>query len=251
MSPRPRKASDEEVFTAAHRAMSRLGPAQLTLGEIAAEAGLTPGALVQRFGSKRGLLLALAEQSADSPRAMFAGLRAAHASPLAALEAYADCFAQMGESPGALAHHLAYLQIDLTDPEFHRHTRAMARATDEALRELLDAAVAAGELAANADTAGLARAVQVTLSGSLMTWAFSRDGPATDWVRTDLDAVLRPFLAASGPAGERRAVTGTGQGGGQPPASPRGRRRRGRRSNGPSTIARATTAPEPLCFPLH
>ena len=69
MSPRPRKASDAEVFAAAHRVMSRLGPGQLTLGAIAAEAGLTPGALVQRFGSKRGLLLVLAEQSADSPRA--------------------------------------------------------------------------------------------------------------------------------------------------------------------------------------
>src|SRR5262245_52177127 len=147
MSPRPRKASDAEVFAAAHRAMSRLGPSRLTLGDIAAEAGLTPGALVQRFGSKRGLMLALAEQGAGSPRAMFAELRAAHASPLAALRAYADCFARMGESPGALAHHLAYLQVDLTDPDFHRHTRAMAVATGEAIRELLDVAVAAGELA--------------------------------------------------------------------------------------------------------
>src|SRR5262245_8316850 len=168
MSPRPRKASDAEVFAAAHRVMSRLGPSQLTLAEIAAEAGLTPGALVQRFGSKRGLLLALAEQSADSPRATFAELRAAHGAPLAALRAYADCFAGMADSPGALAHHLAYLQVDLTDPEFYRHTRAMARATDEALRALLDAAVAAGELAPGVDTVALARTVQVTLSGSLM-----------------------------------------------------------------------------------
>ena len=49
MSPRPRKASDAEVFAAASRVMSRLGPAQVTLADIAAEAGLTAGALVQRF----------------------------------------------------------------------------------------------------------------------------------------------------------------------------------------------------------
>src|SRR4051794_31155491 len=182
MSPRARKASDEEVFAAAGRVMSRVGPSRLTLVDIAAEVGLTPGALVQRFGSKRQLLLALAERSADSPRAMFDELRAAHASPLGALRAYADCFARMGESPGALAHHLAYLQVDLTDPEFHRHTHALARATGAALRELLDAAVAAGELAATVDTVALAHAVQVTLSGSLLTWAFERDGPATDRV---------------------------------------------------------------------
>jgi AcrR family transcriptional regulator len=224
MCPRPRKATDAEVFAAAHRVMSRRGPAQLTLGEIAAEAGLTAGALVQRFGSKRGLLLALAERSADSPRALFAELRAAHASPLAALRAYADCFAQMGESPGALAHHLAYLQIDLTDSEFHHHTRAMARATGVALRELLDASVAAGELVSSVDTGGLARAVQVTLSGSLITWAFEREGSAADWMRTDLDAVLRPFLVTSGPATRPKTKNRTRRGAEWRPV-PRRRRR--------------------------
>src|SRR5919198_3056525 len=112
MSPRPRKASDNEVFAAVGRTMVRVGPAQLTLAEIAAEAGLTAGALVQRFGSKRGLLLAMSEHVARTTDEFFTELRAAHASPLAALRTYASCFAQMGESAGALAHHLAYLQPD-------------------------------------------------------------------------------------------------------------------------------------------
>jgi AcrR family transcriptional regulator len=228
MSPRARKASDDEVFAAAQRVMSRAGPAQLRLADIAAEAGLTPGALVQRFGSKRGLLLALAAQSADIPRETFAQLRAAHASPLAALRAYADCFARMGESPGALAHHLAYLQIDLTDPEFHRHTRTLALATGDALRELLDAAVDAGELAPTVDTVALARMVQVTLNGSLMTWAFYRVGLAADWVREDLDAVLGPLSGACGPASERRPAPGTGRDGGSSLAPARRAPRGGR-----------------------
>jgi AcrR family transcriptional regulator len=194
MSPRARKASDEQVFAAAMRAMSRSGPAQLTLGEIAAEAGLTPAALVQRFGSKRKLLLALAEQAADAPRVMFAELRASHRSPLGALREYARCMAQMGSTPGALAHNLAYLQIDLTDPDFHRHTRAMAVATGNALLELLDAAESARELAKGTDTAALTRLVQTILSGSLISWAFYRDGTAEDWVLEDLESVLRPHL---------------------------------------------------------
>jgi AcrR family transcriptional regulator len=212
MCSRPRKASDSDVFAAAQRVMSRVGPAQLKLSDIAAESGLTSGALVQRFGSKRGLLLALAAASEDMPRETFAQFREAHASPLAALRAYADCFAQMAESPGALAHHLAYLQIDLTDPDFHKHTHAMARATIEGLRALLDAAVAAKELARSVDTVALARMVQVTLSGSLMTWAFHRDGPAANWVREDLDAVLRPVSVASAPRSTRRKPkSGRGQ----------------------------------------
>ena len=43
--------------------MLRRGPAELTLRAIAAEAEVTPGALVQRFGSKREL------QHAHAPHA--------------------------------------------------------------------------------------------------------------------------------------------------------------------------------------
>jgi AcrR family transcriptional regulator len=187
--------SDEEVFAAAHRIASRRRPGQWTLSDIAVEAGLTAGALVQRFGSKRRLMIALTEQLASATPAMFAELRAKHRSPLAALRAYADCIAQMGESPGALAHHLAYLQLDLTDPDLHRHVRAQACASRAEIRELLEGAVDAGELAAGIDTQALARAVEVTLSGSLMTWNFYQDGPAATCVREDLDALLRRFSA--------------------------------------------------------
>jgi AcrR family transcriptional regulator len=197
MSPRPRKASDADIMAAAHRVMSRLGPAQWTLADIAGEAGLTAGALVQRFGSKRGLLVALTGKVAESVPEMFALLRATQRSPLAVIRAYAECMAQMGDSPRALAHHLAYLQLDLTDPDLHKHVRAQASATRLALRGLLEEAVLAGELAPDVDTAALARAVEVTLSGSLLTWAFYQDGPAVSCVRQDLDVLLGRYVATS------------------------------------------------------
>ena len=64
---------------AAQRAMSRLGPGELTLADIAGEAGVTAGLLVQRFGSKRELLLALAERFSGGTAEMFAELRGAAA----------------------------------------------------------------------------------------------------------------------------------------------------------------------------
>src|SRR6478609_2472031 len=66
MSPRRRKAEDVDVFAALVRVMQRCGPAELTLREIAAEAGVTAGALVQRFGSKRAMLLAHARYAAGT-----------------------------------------------------------------------------------------------------------------------------------------------------------------------------------------
>ncbi len=204
MSPRPKKATDADVFDAAYRVMARLGPAELTLAEIAGEAGVTAGALVQRFGSKRGLLLALMEAVAASADTMLTSLRAGHESPVEALYAYADCVAAMGDSPAALAHSLGWLQMDLTDPDFHRYAKAHAVAARSVLREWVEEAVAAKELKRGTDAAALARAIEVTLRGSLMTWAFYQDGSATDWLRHDLTALLEPQRPAAKPRKRRR-----------------------------------------------
>ena len=74
MSPRPRQASDEAILAAAFRAIARLGPAKLTLADVAAEAGLSAAALVQRFGSKRALLLATAADAAGGSDYIFPAL---------------------------------------------------------------------------------------------------------------------------------------------------------------------------------
>ena len=194
MSPRPRKVSDEEIFAATYRAMTRLGPGELTLAEIAGEAGVTAGALSQRFGSKRQLLLALAEGAATSAGDFIHELRTKHRSPLATIRAYAECLAHLAESPGALARSLAYLQIDLADADFRQHLVVQARATRAAFDELLIEAVAAGELVRSTDTRSLARSLEVTLNGSLMTYAFYQEGTAARWLRGNCDAILGPYL---------------------------------------------------------
>lgn len=193
MSPRPRKVSDEQVFMATIRAMERLGPGELTLAEIAAEAGVTAGALVQRFGSKRELLLTLSRLAADGSGAMVRGLAAKHASPLAALRAYARGFAHLAASPAALARNLAYLHVDLTDDDFRVNLLAQSRGTRAAIVELLAAAVAARELVPNADVGRLARSVETMLGGSLLTWATYREGTAAAWLAADLEAVIAPY----------------------------------------------------------
>jgi AcrR family transcriptional regulator len=194
VTPRPRKVSDDDVFAAAYRAMTRLGPAELTLAEIAGEAGVTAGALVQRFGSKRQLQLALAEGAAQFAGDFIRGLRAKHKSPLAAIRDYADCMAHLAESPAALARSLAYLQTDISDPDFRKHLLVQSKATRSGMIELLHDAVDARELRAGTDVAKLARIIETVLSGALLTWGIYREGSAERWLRDHVEAVLAPHL---------------------------------------------------------
>ena len=119
------------------------------------------------------------------------------------MRAYAECMAQLAQSPAALARNLAYLQIDLADPDFREQLAVQAKATRAGLIDLLTDAVAAGELKRGTDVAALARTVEAIVSGSLMTWAFYSEGPAERWIRDDVNAVLTPHLR-DGPRAQKK-----------------------------------------------
>lgn len=199
---RPRKVSDEEVYAAAMRAMSRVGPGELTLAHIADEAGVTAGALVQRFGSKRQLLVTMSGLLSTATSEFFQQLRAQSESPLDVVRAYAECMAGMAPTPASLLRNFAYLQADLADPDIRRHIVAQSRAVRRELSALLEEAVSRGELSRDTDVVALGRNIEALISGALLTWAFHEEGSAAAWLRSHIDALLGPHVRA----GRKRSV---------------------------------------------
>jgi AcrR family transcriptional regulator len=198
MSPRPRTKDDATILDAAGRIISRMGPAKFTLADVAREVGLSAATLVQRFGSKRGLMLALAGSARDSVEACFAAVRTANASPLKALVAAATEMTKYVQSPEEMANHLAFLQTDLSDPDFYSVMLENSIRIEAGYRGLLDDAVAAGELKP-CNTVRLARAVGAMSGGSLIGWAVYREGTAEAWVRADLATLLDPYRSTGRP----------------------------------------------------
>lgn len=180
--------------------MARVEPDKLTLALVGQEAGITAGALVQRFGSKLGLMRAFTARFAGGAEEMLQYMRSKAGSPLGALEAYASSVAGMAESPATLAHHLAYLQMDLTDPEMFAHVREHAVATRQALVRWIEEAIRAGDLRRDTDALSLARLVHATASGSMLGYAFFREGTPDQWVRQDLAIALGPYRTPAAPS---------------------------------------------------
>ena len=195
MSPRRRKAEDADVFAAMGRVMRRVGPADVTLAAIAAEAGVTASALVQRFGSKRELVLAHWRQTPAGGDDQKPQRRAPTQSALSALRATAAGFAKLAASPRAALRNLAYMHSDWSDPALRRHVLRHFLAARARVQQLLDDAVSEGELRTDTDIQTLTRMIEVTLFGSFLTWTMHREGSAATRVREDLDATLRPYLA--------------------------------------------------------
>lgn len=206
---RPRTVSDADILAAAARAVATVGPARLTLAVVAASAGVSPATLVQRFGSKRALLLHLARSASAHARAEARAARAASPSPLAAARRILVAFADMADSPEEMAHHLAFLQMDLTDPDFHQLARAHALEQERQVRRLLTDAVTAGELRPG-NAGARSRALLAATNGSLLRWAIVRTGSAARWLARDLEVVLeswRPVAPAHATRTRRASST--------------------------------------------
>lgn len=155
---------------------------------------LNAGLLVQRFGSKRDLLLSLSERFSGGTKEMFDELRKGRRSPLATLRAYSDCMAHLAANPATFARNFAYLQIDLTDPDFRKHLAKHAKASREEIEQLIREAIKANGLVASTNPRQLARTIEAVVSGSMSSWAILQEGAAAKWMRRDLDAVLKPYV---------------------------------------------------------
>lgn len=195
--PRPRTVDDGAILAAAVEAIGEVGPSGLTLAGVAEKVGLTAPTLMQRFGSRRGLLLAVAEAGGEWAPQKFRDAMRRYPSPLKALVTALRAMTAGVSSPEAMANNLAFLQLDLSDPEFHKQAQAQARRVRDSIAALLSDAVVAGELRPDTDTARLAEAVEAVYNGALVTWAVHRRGAVGSWVARQVETVLAPHRVAA------------------------------------------------------
>jgi AcrR family transcriptional regulator len=191
---RPRLISDDTILDATRQVLAELGPAKLTLAAVGARVGLAPPTLMQRFGNKRGLLLASA---ARSPLMVLRAAEVADArntSPLATLRDFALSSVAHIKHREELGNGLGFVQLDAADPEFREHALAHSAAIGDSCARLLQAAQEAGELKPDADVPALARLTLVCFNGALQVWAVNGWGSLTDFMRDQLELLLSPYL---------------------------------------------------------
>jgi AcrR family transcriptional regulator len=189
VSPRPRSVEDADIFAAIESVISRVGPTALTVALVAKEAGLAPSSLIQRFGSKRSLLLAFATRAADGPTEVFVRAREAETNPLRAIRWGLRAMAGSVRTRERLSNHLAFLQIDLNDAAFRKLARAHGDAMRTSLTLLL--AEARGKGLTDLDPKRAAVDLQVIYNGALVTWAVHGQGSLDEFLDRSLDAVLQ------------------------------------------------------------
>ena len=191
---RPRLVSDDVILDATREVLAELGPVKLTLAAVGSRVGLAPPTLMQRFGSKRGLLLASAARSPVMVRRLAELVAGRNTSPLATLRDFALSAVAHIEHREQLGNGLGFVQLDVADPEFRQHALAHSAAIVETCDRFYRAAVEAGELRADTDVPALARHTLVCFDGALQVWAVNGWGSLTEFLGEQLDLMIAPYL---------------------------------------------------------
>jgi AcrR family transcriptional regulator len=189
---------DSAILHAAAKIVSQTGPDNFTLADVGKEVGLSAATLVQRFGSKRLLMLAMLQQMTSMVNGRFAANLAEGSTPLESLYSAAMDRADPTHGPENLANALAFLFMQLGDPDFQAIAAASAKHAVDAYRTMLDNAIEVGELLpVGIDTQELAETIHSMTLGSLMMWVVNHDTGPKPRTRRDLDTLLRPYRRAN------------------------------------------------------
>lgn len=171
---RPVVIQDDEIFNAVYRVLTQQGPGRMTLAAVASEVGTSGPALIKRFGSRRGLMLAFSHWGVEKSRASFRDEPRDAASPLGTLR---DSLLiptgpdlHQGTGIQEYSHIVQFYFGEALDPEIRelwgQWTDIYEQETVQHLRE----AIAAGELRDDSDPEQLGHALHAAMTGIVVLW---------------------------------------------------------------------------------
>jgi AcrR family transcriptional regulator len=179
----------QNIIEAAWRCAGRKGFADLTVDEVCAEGGLSKGAFYGYFDTKQGLLLALLEEDAGVLDRIMEQLQGTPTSNVERLRRFTRAMLERGEQPGRVQVRADLWAAMLTERAGRQRFSASVRRRREMLREWVDAAAKAGELA---DVPANAFAAILLALGDGLTLHAGLDPAGFRWpnIRRALDTLL-------------------------------------------------------------
>ena len=192
---RPRTVSDEAIYAAAVDVLADHGVSGLTLARVAERLHVTPAAVRQRFGSKKGLLTEVARQRTSGVEAGFELAGRSQPTRLQALEAALLARIEGLTDPRRLANAVSTYVDSASDPDLRAYFADELAAMEREVGRLLEEAHAAGEFDREAGPT-LASTVFAAFEGVVTLWAIAPRGRVEDRVHETLEVLLGAFSPA-------------------------------------------------------
>lgn len=188
---RPRKTGDDTLLDHAEATLRERGVAGLTLQAVAGRAGVSAAGLVKRFGSKRGMLVAIDRRWLDRLADVLDAVVADRAGPVERVRGLALVWFAGMDDRTIVVNVLSALANDLLDDELRGLLGQGWGLLAGRIEQEIAAAHAAGELLRSPPPTQAAALLLALAEGIRLTWAVNPAGGLMSRAEYDIDHLLR------------------------------------------------------------
>lgn len=187
---RIKNIQDAEVLEKALIVISELGPDTFSLADVGEATGLAPSTLLQRFGSKRDLLVLAAKHANIKLQKDLEELSEKKISWRKELEALFCAVPEGFGSRKDIANSLGLLKLDIVDPELH----PIAKKLFKTLRDRIYILLSEANSKKSVDVEAMVWEIDALRHGLVIQWTLSGTGTIQNWLKKGLNNYLNRRL---------------------------------------------------------
>jgi AcrR family transcriptional regulator len=188
---RPKKLSDDACLEQAFDVISREGFESFTLEQVAKAVGLSPAALIKRFGTKERLARAARDRKWDVNFEQMAAVQPQPLRALAGLFHFLRLIARSVDSK-RLGEHMRLLGSQADDPRSKKKVAAYFRGTRERVAISLREAMDDGEIQ-RVDVERVASTLEALIQGAIFQFGFLERRGIESHLHEHVQTFLEPY----------------------------------------------------------
>lgn len=184
--PKIKTIDDSKILEKALLVICEKGADCFTLADIGKAVGLAPATLLQRFGSKRELLIRAAKQTNIKQKQDLKNLKK---KGLNWKEELIELMIGIPEGMGTrqeIANSLSILKLDMIDPELHQIARELFECFRAHMEDLIYQGQECGDLIHEYDANSLVWELDALRHGLIIQWTLSGKGTLQKWMQKGL-----------------------------------------------------------------
>jgi len=191
---RPQSIPNQDILAEAYELLMEVGPAKFTFERLAAKVGLVQTALIRRFSSKRGLMLAVDRYALElTNKAVFEAVRSTQ-SPVEAIIAQFVTEMNYATTVERFANGQEFLLHDFRDKELYDNYRLSFERRHLQIVQLLTRAQQDGLLIGIDKSNELARQLEMVAHGASHVWAMTGEYTIGECIRRYVNLTLKPYI---------------------------------------------------------
>jgi AcrR family transcriptional regulator len=189
--PRKKILDDKTILQCAFEVILKVGASDFNLQDLSKKTGLSPSTLIQRFGSKKNILLEAIKLARQNLKEDLNKITLSHKSPTQQIiNIYLEPV-NLLKSPESVAKTLDLIKLEIKQKKLKPLVRDFFRIRRKKIKVLIIAGQKEQEIRSNLNSLQIISHLETLWHGSIVLWALIGKNTAHEWLKKELHFFLK------------------------------------------------------------